>query len=149
LLFFGWGVGDRVAGLPEGTLSGSIDFQMRLPWGMLEMRLPSGAKAQRLFSATCGTAEAVPFQNFGHLVVFPQPVKPIVDLIGFIGMRPRPRGFPGTPVVPFQNFDLIRGSLSASIEASEGLETLRTADLEIGATNLRIGAKEAAEKVGF
>jgi len=21
-------------------------------------------------------------------------------LIGFIGMRPRPRGFPGTPVVP-------------------------------------------------
>jgi len=44
---------------------------------------------------------------------------------------------------------LIRGSLSASIEASEGLETLRTADLEIGATNLRIGAKEAAEKVGF
>jgi len=91
----------------------------------------------------------VPFQNFGHLVVFPQPVKPNVDLIGFIGMRPRPRGFPGTPVVPFQNFDLIRGSLSASIEASEGLETLRTADLEIGATNLRIGAKKAAEKVGF
>ena len=30
LLFFGWGMGDRVAGLPEGTFSGSIDFQMRL-----------------------------------------------------------------------------------------------------------------------
>ena len=27
LLFFGWGMGDRVAGLPEGTFSGSIDFQ--------------------------------------------------------------------------------------------------------------------------
>jgi hypothetical protein len=27
----------------------------------------------------------VPFQNFGHLVVFPQPVKPNIDLIGFIG----------------------------------------------------------------
>jgi hypothetical protein len=40
---------------------------------------PSGAKAQRLFSATCGPAEAVPFQNFGHLVVFPQPVKPIIS----------------------------------------------------------------------
>ena len=25
--FFGWGMGDRVAGLPEGTFSGSIDFQ--------------------------------------------------------------------------------------------------------------------------
>jgi len=24
-------MGDRVAGLPEGTFSGSIDFQMRLP----------------------------------------------------------------------------------------------------------------------
>ena len=71
--------------------------------------------------------------------VFPQPVRPNVDLIGFIGMRPR--GFPGTPVVRFQNCDLIRGSLSASIEASEGLETLRTADLEIGATNLRISSK--------
>ena len=55
---------------------------------------PSGAKAQRLFSATCGTLrlrsgqaiEAVPFQNFGHLVVIPQPVKPNIDLIGFIGM---------------------------------------------------------------
>jgi len=48
-------------------------------------RHPSGAKAQRLFSATCGTAEAVPFQNFGHVVVFPQPVKPNIDLIGYIG----------------------------------------------------------------
>jgi len=27
LLFFGWGMGNRVAGLPEGTFSGSIDFQ--------------------------------------------------------------------------------------------------------------------------
>ena len=32
LLFFGWGMGNRVAGLPEGTFSGSIDFQMHLPW---------------------------------------------------------------------------------------------------------------------
>jgi len=54
---------------------------------------PSGAKAQRLFSATCGTLrlrsgqaiEAVPFQNFGHLVVFPQPVKPNIEFMGFIG----------------------------------------------------------------
>ena len=30
----------------------------------------------------------------------PQGLKPIMDLIGFIGMRPRPRGFPGTPVKP-------------------------------------------------
>jgi len=30
-----------------------------------------------------GPAEAVPFQNFGHLVVFPQPVKPNIDLIGY------------------------------------------------------------------
>ena len=27
LLFFGWGMGNQVAGLPEGTFSGSIDFQ--------------------------------------------------------------------------------------------------------------------------
>ena len=33
LAFFRWGMGDRVAGLPEGTFRGSIDFQMRLPWG--------------------------------------------------------------------------------------------------------------------
>jgi len=26
LLFFGWGMGDRVAGLPEGTFRGSINF---------------------------------------------------------------------------------------------------------------------------
>ena len=32
LAFFGWSMGDRVAGLPEGTFSGSIDFQMRLAW---------------------------------------------------------------------------------------------------------------------
>jgi hypothetical protein len=37
----------------------------------------------------------VPFQNFGHLVVFPQPVKPNNDLIGFIGTA---------EAVPFQNF---------------------------------------------
>ena len=34
LAFFGWGRGDRVAGLPEGTFCGWIDFQMRLPWGL-------------------------------------------------------------------------------------------------------------------
>jgi len=33
LLFFGWGMGNQVAGLTEGTFSGSINFQMRLPWG--------------------------------------------------------------------------------------------------------------------
>jgi len=27
LLFFGWGMGNQVAGLPEGTFRGSIDFQ--------------------------------------------------------------------------------------------------------------------------
>jgi hypothetical protein len=31
LLFFDGVSGDQVAGLPEGTFSGSIDFQMRLP----------------------------------------------------------------------------------------------------------------------
>jgi hypothetical protein len=70
--------------------------------------IASGAKAQRLFSATCGTLrlrsgqaiEAVPFQNFGHLVVFPQPVKPNIDLIGFIGPRPTLRvGFPSRALV--------------------------------------------------
>jgi len=40
LAFFGWGMGDRVAGLPEGAFSGSIDFQMRLPWGVNGVRLP-------------------------------------------------------------------------------------------------------------
>ena len=66
-------------------------------WGNEDVR--SGDKAQRLFSATCGTAEAVPFQNFGHSVVFPQPVKPSIDLIGFIGTRPRPEPDPeGSPV---------------------------------------------------
>jgi len=29
LLFLGWGMGDRVAGLPEGTFSGSIYFVTR------------------------------------------------------------------------------------------------------------------------
>jgi hypothetical protein len=29
-----------------------------------------------------------------------QGLKSNIDLIGFIGMRPRPRGFPGTPVMP-------------------------------------------------
>jgi len=51
---------------------------------MIHKEHPAGAKAQRLFLATCGTDEAVPFQNFGHLVVFPQPVKPNVDLMALL-----------------------------------------------------------------
>jgi hypothetical protein len=50
----------------------------------------------------------VPFQNFGHLVVFPQPVKP----------------------VPFTEARTVQ----AENRESAGLETRTTADLEIGAT---------------
>jgi len=58
---------------------------------MIHKEHPAGAKAQRLFLATCGTAEAVPFQNFGHLVVFPQPVKPNVDLMALLArLKPCP-----------------------------------------------------------
>ena len=32
LAFFDGVSGDQVAGLPEGAFSGSIDFQMHLPW---------------------------------------------------------------------------------------------------------------------
>ena len=39
LAFFGWSMGDRVAGLPEGTFRGSIDFQVRLPWWLVAWQL--------------------------------------------------------------------------------------------------------------
>jgi hypothetical protein len=51
---------------------------------------------------TSGAEEAAEkglFESKCRLKVL-QGLKPNIDLIGFIGPRPRPRGFPGTPVGP-------------------------------------------------